>query len=203
MFDSVEQLKHALLTLSPDEFVEQRVLSGGSKHFEAERIEYTAQMLSQQYRIDVQDSDLVVVGSAKIGYALHQEIREGKPPAPAFREYSGDSDIDVAICCPKLFEKLWHEISSHFCQKHYIPYRAGKLGDYLCYGWLRLDQVPKSDLQGLGLYRRFLETVAALRKNNERGHPKLSVGVFHDREHLRMYQVRSVNICRQKLESPL
>lgn len=203
MFASVAELKRTIALLSPDEFVEQKLLTGASSHFDSDRIEHTAQILSQEYRIDVSDSELHVVGSAKIGYALHDKKKEGKDPQPAFRPYDQNSDIDLAICCPKLFERLWYELNAHFCRKSYIPFESGKVGDYLCYGWLRLDRLPRSEMQGLGMYRRLLETIAVLRKDTERGHPKLEIGVFHDREHLRMYQVRSVGSCRQKLESPL
>lgn len=203
MFASVAELKHTIVTLSPDEFVDQKLLNGVSAHFGSDRIEHTAQMLSQEYRIDVSDAELLVVGSAKIGYALHEKKKEGKDHQPAFRSYDHNSDIDLAVCCPKLFERLWYELNAHFCRKNYIPFESGKVGDYLCYGWLRLDRLPRSEMQGLGLYRQLLEIISGLRKDTERGHPKLEIGIFHDREHLRMYQVRSVGSCRHKLESPL
>lgn len=200
MFNNPKELQDRILALPENDFIDEHLFSAETPHFTKERVEFVAQTLSELYRIDIADHEIIVVGSAKLGFALHDKYRMGAKVADAFRPYSAESDIDISICSPTLFRLLWQELSSAYSHDARLPVDTGKLGDYLCYGWLRFDKYPDFPPEQLTRYNRFRTARSTIRRNRLSGHPKADFGVFYDVEHLRIYQIRSISRCRQRLE---
>lgn len=200
MFSSLKELQDRIIALPEKQFFDEHLLSTETPHFAKDRIEFVAQTLSETYRIDVSDDEIIVVGSAKLGFALHDKYRDRKKIADAFRPYSPQSDIDISVCSPNLFRLLWQELSSAYSRGPRLPADTGILGDYLCYGWLRFDKYPDLPPDQLTRYHRFRSAHAMVRRNRHAGHPKADFGVFYDVEHLRIYQMHSIQKCRQRLE---
>lgn len=202
-FSNVDALKENILKLSADDFFDRYILHEETEHFDSERLNFVAEILTEEYGVTVDRHDLLVVGSSKIGFALHNKMKYGQVVAPAFRSYGVESDIDLSICSESLFKLLWHELSEFACRQESMPYRSGDLGNYLTYGWLRQDHFPK--LPGARFIRcEALQTCRGrVRKNRGRGHPKVDFGIFYSMEHLKSYQSRSIRLCKQNLEIPL
>lgn len=203
VFSDVDELKDKIVASDPEQFFEECVVSECTDQFGVERVDFVANVLSREYSVDVSRDDLVVVGSSKIGFALHDKIKKGEVIAPAFRPYGADSDIDLSICSASLFKLLWHEISEFACRQKYIPYEYKKLGSYLTYGWLRQDHFPRQGDARLIRCDNLLTCRGRVRRDRSLGHPKVDFGIFYSIEHLKFYQARSIRLCKQKLESPL
>lgn len=146
---------------------------------------------------------MMVVGSSKLGFAIHAKKKDGIEVLPAYRPFGENSDIDLSICSPKLFNLLWHEISAYFNTMAKMPYRHRKLGEYLAYGWLRQDHLPATAAPHLVKCSSLRMTRGIIRNNKDRGHPLLDIGIFHDLEHLKLYQTRSILLSKRTLEEPL
>ena len=84
-----------------------------------------------------------------------------------------------------------------------MPDNLSGVGSYLTYGWLRLDKLPNEDARALVRCQSLKSIRGKVRNDRERGHPKVEFGLFHDREHLELYQKRSLSLCRKILENPL
>ena len=203
MFATVDDLKRAILEEPDKDFLEKYVFGVHSAKFGENRIKFAASLIENEYSIDLSPSKFVVVGSSKIGFALHPKFIRGAESKPAFRSYGQDSDIDLSIFSPELFALIWHEISALACKKSYMPVNLGGFGSYLTYGWLRLDKLPNEDARSLVRWQGLKSIRGKVRNDRERGHPKVEFGLFHDREHLELYQKRSLSLCRKRLESPL
>ncbi|MDO9638985.1 MAG: hypothetical protein Q7J44_10620 [Pseudotabrizicola sp.] len=203
VFSNVDVLKEEILALSPSDFFDRYILHEDTEHFGNDRIDFVAEILTDTYGVAVNREDILVVGSSKIGFAMHDKFKNGVNSAPAFRSYGVESDIDLSICSESLFKVLWHELSEFACRQKSTPYRSGDLGNYLAYGWLRQDHFPK--LPGARLIRceNLQVCRGRVRRNRARGHPKVDFGIFYNIEHLKLYQSRSIRLCRQKLEKPL
>jgi hypothetical protein len=197
MFANVQVMKTAITDLEPDDFFDQHVVGGQSAHLSAERLKFLCDTFSRAFDVVIPEADVVLVGSGKLGFALHEK-RAQTFTLPAFRPYGVQSDLDISICNAELFRKIWHELSAHACFQPAMPWNYGKLADYLMYGWLRPDQFPKG--QALVYCDRFYETVGEIRRDKNRGAPRASVALYYSLDHLRNYQTRSVRLCRQKLE---
>jgi hypothetical protein len=203
VFTNIPDIQKAILEHSPDEFFQKYVLSQSTQNFSKDKLNFVIEVLSEEYGINLKLEELIVVGSSKLRFALHDKKQDGKLVANAFRPFGPESDIDLSICSPALFNLLWHELSSYVCTQNFMPYRHQKLGDYLTYGWLRQDHIPNVPAPYLNKCDNLRFARGKVRNNRQRGHPKVNFGIFHDAEHLGLYQARSIKLCRKKLENPL
>jgi hypothetical protein len=197
MFNSAQQLKFELTNLDAEQFFDTHLTSGGSKYFSDEKIEYFCRAFSENFDLQLNKDSVVMVGSAKLGFALHEKKTRNQPNLSAFRPYGPDSDVDLAVCDSDFFRKIWYELSAHACLQNYCPWNHKKLADYLIYGWLRPDQFPKD--RALTHCDRFYQTLGSIRRDRKNGHPKLSVALYYSHEQLKRYQSRSIALCKDKL----
>ncbi|WP_146036533.1 hypothetical protein [Pseudotabrizicola formosa] len=203
VFTDETALKTAMTENSGSAFVDSYILGADTTHFDLNKRRFVSDLINEEYGIQVEAQELVVVGSSKLGFGINEKRLFDGRIAPAYRPFSEFSDIDLSICSPALFNLLWHEISANFHQLSYFPYKCRKLGDYFTYGWLRLDQIPYDVAPRLVKCESLKVLRGKARKDRVNGHPKLNFGIFHDVHHLKLYQLRSVDACRKKLESPL
>lgn len=196
---TVDELKAQLLSNDIEEFVDTVVLNSGAKHFTNGQIEYVATALSSKFSTEVIAEQIIVVGSAKLGYGLFPKKTQDNEILPAFRTFRPDSDIDIAVVCPGLFELIWHELSSHANNVAWMPWDSGRLGDYLVYGWLRPDHFPKH--VRLRRCDDWWDVFRALSADNRLGRRTIRGGLYYSREQLRKYQLRGLNQCKLELES--
>ncbi|HWA18471.1 MAG TPA: hypothetical protein VG757_05695 [Devosia sp.] len=197
MFDDAQQLKAELVAKMPEEFLDTYVMGGPAVHFPGEKIEYLSERFSERFDIRLSKDSVVVVGSAKLGFALHEKKKSDSTVLKAFRPYRAESDVDLTICDENMFRKIWYELTAFACAQNYVPWNPDRLADYLIYGWLRPDKFPKG--KALTHCDMFYETVGMIRRDRDRGHPKISVALFYSMEQLRRYQIRSIRLSREKL----
>ena len=197
MFQTLQDLKSEISALEPEEFFDQHVVGGQSAYLNPENIAFLCELFSDGFDVEVAPADVIMVGSAKLGFALHAK-RTPSFTLEAFRPYSAVSDIDLSICNPALFRKIWHELSAHACVQPILPWNPDKLADYMMYGWLRPDKFPKG--QALMYCDRFYETIGRFRRDRGRGQPRATAALYYSVEHLRRYQARGIRLCKQKLE---
>lgn len=202
-FTSVDDLKAALVEQTPDDFYSKFVEGIQTPHFSKEKLEFVSYVIEDFYKISPSLNEMVVVGSSKIGFALHDKFRSGALVGRAFRPYGSHSDIDLAVCSPSLFSLFWHELSRYSCSQSRMPVHHDQLGDYLVYGWLRQDKVPQGGSRIMLNLENLRFVRGRVRQNRTKGHPKFDIAIFYDKEHLRLYQCRSILECRKKLENPL
>lgn len=203
IFSSASDLKAALLEVTPDEFYNRYIEGRDTPHFSNEKLQFVSSVFEDFYRVSPNLDEMVIVGSSKLGYALHDKYQSGKIVGKAFRPYTTESDIDLAICSPRVFCLFWHELSQYSCTLPRMPVDNALLADYLVYGWLRQNHLPiVAPRLLMNCYNlRFVK--GRIRQHRTKGHPKLELAIFHDKEHLRLYQCRSIRDCRNKLEQPL
>jgi hypothetical protein len=195
----VDQLKAALLASAPEDFVDNFVLAGAPLRFSDEKIELVRAALFRKLGVAVEKAQIVVVGSAKLGFGLHAKRLDCGGLLPAFRPFGPDSDIDIAVTCPPLFEAIWQELSNYASSQQRIPWKSGLLGSYLVHGWLRPDHFPKN--ARLQLCDEWWDTMRALSADTRMDRRKIAGAPFHSLCQLRMYQIRGVRDCQTKLRT--
>lgn len=97
VFVKVEDLKEAILGKAPDDFFDQFVVGQETVHFDGDKLDFVSQTFLEEYGVAPSRDQLIVVGSSKLGFALHSKRQDGTEIAPAFRRFSVDSDIDLSI----------------------------------------------------------------------------------------------------------
>jgi hypothetical protein len=198
---TVDDLKALLLGANLEEFVDSVVLAEKSPHFSAEQVGHVAAALSTKFATEVVPAHIHIVGSAKLGFGLFQKKTRDGEVLPALRPFRPDSDIDIAVVCPIVFELIWQELSSHANSNPWMPWDSGKLGDYLIHGWLRPDHFPKH--VRLRRCDDWWDVFYALSADSRLGRRTIRGALYYSLEQLRRYQLRGLNQCRLKLESQL
>ncbi len=198
---TVDELKTLILTTDLVDFVDSVVLAEESEYFAAEKISYVAVALSAKFNATVLPAQIRVVGSAKLGFGLFQKKTREGDVLPAFRPFRPDSDIDIAVVCPTLFELIWQELSAHANGKPWFPWDSGKLGDYLIHGWLRPDYFPKH--VRLRRCDDWWDVCNSLSADSRLGRRSIRGALFYSHEQLRNYQLRGLNQCKLELGSDL
>ena len=136
---TVSQFKEALANNPLAAIVEQHVFTGLPYVFRDEPASNDLLVGQLSEALKVAKEDIVVVGSAKIGFSLNPEHFP--------RGFSDTSDIDVIVVSKDLFDKVW----MIFLEWHY-PRRGMNLGriegDWMrkrrgeiCWGWLVPDEI--------------------------------------------------------------
>jgi len=197
---TLTELKSLILNSDLEEVVNEVILRGESPHFPTNLVAYVQAAVRAKYKLADSDLDIRVVGSAKLGFGL-MEKRTKDGLLPRFRPFRPDSDIDLGIISPSLFELIWDDLSAHANNSPWMPRDSGRLGDYMVHGWLRPDHFPKH--VRLRRCDDWWDTFSRLSSDRRLGRRAIRGALFHSEEHLRRYQIRGLTECRSALEAGL
>lgn len=147
--------------------------------------------------------DIVIVGSAKLGYTLRDKKQtDRRHERPAFSPFSDDSDVDIAIISDRLFDQIWKrcfefwDSSGYASGSGYWP-SGGQFRDYVFRGWMRPDHLPS---EGSFSYRaEWFDFFRRLTSDRAAGDYKITAGLYREIYFLRAYQLISINQCRISL----
>ena len=105
------------ITDSQIEFLlEEIMLAPGAKHVSDVNIQYIASSIAMKYGINEKDLEVCITGSAKLGFSLVEKRQNGNR-LPRYRDFSANSDIDVAVISKSLFEIIWTDLSTRGFKK--------------------------------------------------------------------------------------
>lgn len=147
-------------------------------------------------RFYVSFHEVYVTGSAKLGFSLFGS-----------RAFDFDSDIDVAIIAPSLYDRMMDAISDYqmalresrrsVTERELEMYH--KFLEYTAIGWIRPDLLPVSF--AIGTIKTdwfgFFRSISSGR--SEVGNYSVSGGVFRSYQHLEKYQFRGLLGLRTSL----
>lgn len=206
MSQQLEALKQSIANDNLDDFITSQILDASTPHAASEKLDVLAKKVASRFNISRDDLSMYVVGSSKLGYALHPkkvknppegEGEEGTKILPAFRPFGPNSDIDIALVSPRLFEKIWNNISAHAISvTPRMPWNSDKLGDYMVHGWLRPDMFPRTRARN-----DWWKTFDEINYSRLFGPQKVSGALYYSREYLHRYQLRGLLECRRNLQS--
>lgn len=135
------EFRQLLKEADPLDIVNSVLLTRPAAHLPLEKVEYIGSCLAASYGIDSHDVQVIVTGSAHLGFSLVEKKKDNRF-LPRYRSFSAESDFDVAIISIPIFDLIWHELSVYFSRAALFPPDTGRLGDYLVSGWLRPDHFP-------------------------------------------------------------
>jgi hypothetical protein len=138
-------------------------------------------------RFGVSIRDVVVVGSARLGFTLVP-----KPARPPFSFFDGN-DIDVAIISQNLFTEFWGQTLAHWTD--YGDWtKAEKFRLYLFRGWLRPDMLPTG--KGFARSDEWFDFFRGQQASGDYGGYRINAGIYYDEKFLEKYSVTSLEKCR-------
>lgn len=183
--------------MSDEDIADKVLLTGGAEHVAESDIVYIARRIAEVFAAPREDVQVYVVGSAKLGFSIAEKRRKDSDPLPRFRPFRAESDIDLAVISRSVFDAIWGELSRHAYSFPYIPWRSGRLGEYLVHGWLRPDHFPRTRLRKCD---DWWDLCRRLSREPTFGRRAVRGGLFYSYGDLVRYQQRSVASCRKGLE---
>ncbi|MDA2925672.1 hypothetical protein MYX78_00295 [Acidobacteria bacterium AH-259-G07] len=146
-YPTVEEFKEVLLARPLDSVVNDYIFTGTPFVFRG-RPETMNELREHLLKsLSVSEQDVVVVGSAKIGFSLN--------PHNFSRQFTDQSDIDIVVVNETLFDKIWKVLLSWSYPRRYRLVGSEneweeQRKDDLYWGWFRPDKIR---YEGLSLPR--------------------------------------------------
>jgi len=135
------------------------------------------------------DSNVVMVGSAKLGFSIKDTKR--------YISFGNESDIDIAIVSESLFATVWTTIFELERSGYYWEKR-GEFRRYHYKGWIRPDKLPNPG--SFGFAKDWWEFFRSLTTDGKYGPYKISAGLYYSWYFLEAYQRKCIEQCKAKLE---
>ncbi len=137
----------------------------------------------------IHTNEVVVVGSAKLGFSIAPDKR--------YRPFRDESDIDVALVSPALFDKFWEAAYAFWKDRgHWV--NQSEFQKYLFQGWIRPDKLPTSDrFPECSDWWEFFRT---LTNSNEYGLYQIRCALYKSWYFLEQYHVVCVTACKDDME---
>ncbi|MDQ8200509.1 hypothetical protein QEH56_20250 [Pelagicoccus enzymogenes] len=179
-----EEFQTDLKLLSSEELFRRYVLNGSCASISDAQVHAVKESLSNKFTVEY--NDVVVVGSANLGFSIK--------PTKRYVPFGDDSDIDIAIVSRELFERVWREI--------YIYSKSGAVWPnkkmfikYLFRGWIRPDLLPRSPIFDFSnQWWEYFRTLAI-----ESLDIKIAGGIYQSYFFLEQYQVICIDQCKTEL----
>lgn len=180
----VDGFKSDLKRLSPEEMYHRYVLTGSCASLEDGVSHEIRSDIARKFSVEY--NNVIIVGSANLGFSIK--------PKKRYIEFGDESDVDVAIVCPQLFERVWHEVYLYDKSGAYWE-KKGAFRKYLSKGWIRPDILPTSEVFTFSNewweYFRLLHV--------DRCPYKVTGGIYHSQFFLRQYQTICIEQCKAEI----
>lgn len=139
-------------------------------------------------KYDIQYNNIIIVGSGKLGFSIK--------PSKRFVPFGDESDIDIAIISPVLFEKYWQRVLKYIEDNSFYenyPKFCKKLSQN---GWIRPDYLPSIDLKN-----EWFDYFTALTESQKYGSYSITAGLYYNYWCLENYQLSCIKQCREVIKN--
>lgn len=135
-------------------------------------------------KLEVGFDNVIIVGSCKLGFSIK--------PSKRFIPFGEESDIDVAIVSPVLFESVWKTAMEYKYSNADWPSKE-KFFKYLSDGWIRPDKFPKGE--NFAFSTDWWEFFSELTNSRIYGDYKIAAGIYYNSFFLEKYQETCLEQC--------
>lgn len=163
------------------------LIFGSCSHLEEELYYGLKASIADQFQIH--PSEIIVVGSAKLGFSI--------APGKRYRMFGETSDIDVAIISHKLFDHVWYEVFQYLETARSWENRR-QFSNYLVRGWIRPDKLPPGE--SFRFTSEWFNFFRELSNSRQFGDIKIAGALYRDWIFLEKYQEGCIVSCREAEE---
>ncbi|MGM7317559.1 hypothetical protein [Idiomarina sp. ST10R2A5] len=180
------------------DFCRKYVLHGTPYIFDSRDEDYYEFRKRIALKFEIPFHEVFITGSAKLGFSPFKD-----------RVFDYDSDIDVAIVSPTLFEHMMSNIAEYqmMIRKNRTSIQLSEMTmyhtflEYVALGWIRPDKLPVS-FQMRAIKDDWFEFFRSISHGkSEVGNFSVNAGVFKSYQHLENYTFSGVNdLKRSKIK---
>lgn len=180
----IDLFKENLRNLTIEQMFDRCILTGSCAQLGDDAAHAVRSSISQKFAVEY--NNVIIVGSANLGFSIK--------PRKRYVSFGEESDVDVAIVCNRLFEKVWREIYLYDKSGAYWESKAA-FRKYLAKGWIRPDMLPPSAV--FAFSNDWWEYFSSLRIDG--CDYKITGGIYHSHFFLREYQTICIEQCKMEL----
>ncbi|MHC8315726.1 hypothetical protein [Pseudomonas sp. LB3P31] len=177
----IDDFKQDLAILTSLQIIRKYILAAESKILSVDQHYRLKEQVCENFGIEF--SDVIVVGSGKLGFSIK--------PSRRFQSFNDESDIDIAVVSPKLFEAVWAEAYLFKKGGAYWP-KSESFFRYLSEGWIRPDKLPRNQFT-----TEWWAFFNALTSSGQYGPYKIRAGLYHSNFFLHEYQKICIEQCKE------
>jgi hypothetical protein len=133
----------------------------------------------------IHPSQVLMVGSGKMGFSI--------VPNKRYRQFNNDSDIDMAIVCPSLFDNIWEAVFNYKYDGN-LWSNYDDFCRYLFQGWIRPDKLPPSNV--FKFSKDWWDFFRKLSSSSKYGPYPIKCGIYKSWHYLEYYQSKCVKECQ-------
>lgn len=182
----VESFKKELSEHESDLIVRSSIFAGET--FAMSNLKYTQLRDAVAKKFGIDPLHIYMVGSAKLGFSIKPKRRYG--------EFNDESDIDLAIISPELFQKVW-QTAYLYTKTGVFWHSKAAFFSYLSEGWIRPDKFPRTEFDPF--FGEWWEFFLGLSQSREFSDYPIRAGIYQSRFFLEEYQKICVEQCKQEL----
>lgn len=169
----IESDRDFIAETSSATFIRERVMAGDCRMLEPIAQAGLKEEIAKFFSVHA--NCIVIVGSSKLGYSLN--------PSKCFKPFDDDSDIDVAVVNPRLFEQYW--LQMYKAKQELVDWPdVADSRKYLFRGWIRPDKLPL-----LSIRNQWFDFFNDLQARNIGGPYAVRGGLYFSHEFLEAYQL--------------
>lgn len=181
--DKIEAFRSDLSRRDVGELVQRHITSGDCATLSAGS--YFELKAAVAQRFDIHPSEVLIVGSAKLGFSIAPDKR--------YRPFGEQSDIDVVICSGALFDAFWKDVFDYWVRReNWVG--LNDFRKYLFRGWMRPDKLPPE--KSFGRSQEWWEFFRTLARSGAFGSYKISGALYKSWHFLESYQQDCVRACQ-------
>ncbi len=177
------------------DFCRKYILHGTPYVFEARDGDFYEFRKRVGEKFNIPFYEIYITGSAKLGFSPFKR-----------KKFDFDSDIDVALVSPKLFESVMLGIAEYQMQfrKNRTVVRDKELKmyheflEYVALGWIRPDKLPISFQMRAFKDDWFNFFRSISNGKSEVGNYQVNAGIFKSYEHLESYTLSGINDLKRR-----
>lgn len=157
--------------------------------FENEKYFILKSLVSDHF--EIHPSEVLLVGSGKLGFSI--------APGKRYNHFGDQSDIDIAIVSPILFDKIWQQVFEYRDQVSYFWPTNDEIAfkDYLFTGWIRPDKLPPA--RNFRIRKDWWDFFLSITAKGEFGPYNIRAGLYKSWYYLERYQCICVKQCANEL----
>jgi len=181
----IEDFKLDLKNLSSIQMLRKYVFNAESQILDSDQHFRLKEQVCEHFEVEF--NDIIMVGSGKLGFSIK--------PSRRFQAFGDDSDIDIAVVSPKLFEKVWNE--AYLFRKGGADWpRSSSFFRYLSEGWIRPDKLPRNEY--FEFTSKWWDFFNSLMASGCYGPYKIRAGLYHSNFFLQEYQKICIDQCKEQ-----
>jgi len=182
----LEDFKTDLKNLTSLQMIRKYILDGACHVLNHDQHFRLKEEICEHFEVDF--GCVILVGSGKLGFSIKPERR--------FQSFGEDSDIDIAVVSPQLFQKVWMEAYLYKKGGAYWP-KSSSFFKYLSEGWIRPDKLPSSTcFEFSETWWDFFNEITA---SNRYGPYKIRAGLYYSMFFLQEYQKICIDQCIEEI----